>query len=270
MQNPAAERQTDGARMAQRLQKQIDELKAGHQDLIAQLRSIHQAALQENATQTAGKIESLISQRQQSFQEAVREVEQQLQRLNRTTRQRAAGREERGRRARKAPDFELDSFEGRTVDLADYKGRVVVLEWLNTDCPFVKYHYDQANTMIDLANKYRDKGVVWFAVNSTNTTTTEANREFAKKHKLPYPILDDRSGKVGRLYGAMRTPHVFVIDREGNIVYSGAIDSAPLGRQQGEGGKVNYVDKALSELTSGGQVSMPTTPPYGCTVKYPG
>jgi peroxiredoxin len=168
--------------------------------------------------------------------------------------------------AREAPAFTLSSFDGETVSLSDYKGKIVVLEWFNLECPFVKYHYDTAHTMVELANKYKNKNVVWLAVNSTNNTTQEANKEFAKKHKLPYPIFDDRSGKIGLYYGARTTPHMFIINTEGKIVYEGAIDNSPMGTLKK--GVVNYVDKALEELTGGKSVSVASSKPYGCSVKY--
>jgi len=168
--------------------------------------------------------------------------------------------------ANKAPEFTLTNYDGKTISLSDYKGKIVVLEWFNYECPFVKYHYEKANTMVELANKYKDKNVVWLAVNSTKHLTTEKNRDFAEKHKLDYPILDDRSGKVGRAYSAKTTPHMFIIDTKGNIVYDGAIDDSPLGRKKE--GVINYVDKALAELTAGKEVSTPNTKPYGCSVKY--
>jgi peroxiredoxin len=203
------------------------------------------------------------------LQAKLRPLEQQQQRLRRAARERGGQLRPARRRDRRAPQFELSSFAGRKVNLADYKGRIVVLEWFNFECPFVKYHYDQATTMANLAKKYKDKNVVWFAINSTSHTTPQANRAFTKKHDLPYPILDDRSGRVGRAYGAQTTPHMFVIDADGYIVYNGAIDNAPLGKQQGDAaGRINYVDQALSELLSKQKVSMPNTRPYGCTVKY--
>lgn len=166
----------------------------------------------------------------------------------------------------KAPEFTLKNFDGKVISLSDYKNKIVVLEWFNYECPFVKYHYDKANTMIELANKYKDKGVVWLAVNSTKHLTVEKNKDFADKHKLSYPILDNRTGAVGRAYGAKTTPHMFIIDTKGSIVYNGAIDNAPLGRKRK--GITNYVDNALAELTAGKAVNIPNTKPYGCSVKY--
>jgi len=166
--------------------------------------------------------------------------------------------------ARKAPEFTLTSFDGKEVSLSDYKGKIVVLEWLNTGCPFVVDHYESAKTMVNLAAKYKD--VVWLAINSTNSTDVKTNLDFASRHKITYPILDDRDGKVGRAYAAKTTPHMFVIDAEGNIVYDGAIDNAPMGSAKGE--KINYVDEALAAISSGKVVNIESSKPYGCNVKY--
>ncbi len=167
---------------------------------------------------------------------------------------------------KKAPEFKLKNYDGKTIELSDYKGKIVVLEWLNYECPFSRYHHEKANTMVELADKYKDKNVVWLAINSTSHLITEKNKEFAEKNNISYPILDDRSGKVGRAYKARTTPHMFIINAKGMIVFDGAIDNSPLGRRKK--GVINYVDKALGELTSGKKISVPRTKPYGCTVKY--
>ena len=168
--------------------------------------------------------------------------------------------------ARKAPDFTLNSFDGKTISLSDYKGKIVVLEWFDYESPSVLRHYRQPGTMIELAKKYKDKNVVWLAINSTSHVTPEANIEFAEKRKLPYPILDDRSGTVGRSYGAKTTPHMYVIDTRGSIAYQGAIDNDQRGRKRQ--GVINYVDKALAELTGAKEVTTTDTMSYGGTVKY--
>ena len=165
-----------------------------------------------------------------------------------------------------APKFTLTNYDGKTIKLSDYKGKIVVLEWFNYECPFVKYHYDKARTMSELADKYKDRNVVWLAINSTAHQTTEKNKEFADKYKIGYPILDDKSGTTGRAYQAQKTPHMFIIDTKGMIAYSGAIDNSPLGKNKD--GVINYVDQALAELTSGKTISASNTEPYGCSVKY--
>jgi len=171
-------------------------------------------------------------------------------------------------RPTKAPAFVLKSYDGKTVKLDDFKGKIVVLEWFNYECPFVQFHYDKASTMIDLAKKYKDKNVIWLAVNSTKHQNTGQNRQFAEKHTITYPILDDRAGKTGKAYNAKTTPHLFIIDAAGNIAYDGAIDNAPLGKTPEGQELVNYVDKALDELTAGREVTTKKTKSYGCSVKY--
>ncbi len=168
--------------------------------------------------------------------------------------------------AKKAPTFTLKDHNGKTIALRDYKGKIVVLEWFNYECPFVRYHYEKKPTMVNLAKKYKGKNVVWLAVNSTSHLKTSKNRDFAEKNKVPYPILDDRSGKTGRAYKAQTTPHIFIVDTKGNIAYNGAIDDSPLGKKKD--GIVNYVDKALAELTAGKELTIKKTTPYGCTIKY--
>lgn len=168
----------------------------------------------------------------------------------------------------KAPDFTLKNYNGKDIKLAKYKDRIIVLEWFNYECPFVRYHYEKASTMKNLAAKYKDKNVVWLAINSTSHQEIEKNRAFAKKNKVLYPILDDSLGVIGKAYKAKTTPHIFIIDTEGNIAYNGAIDNAPLGKVPENEKLVNYVDKALEELTADKEVSTTKTKPYGCSVKY--
>lgn len=168
----------------------------------------------------------------------------------------------------KAPDFKLKNLDGKEFKLADFKGKIVVLEWINPECPFVRYHYEKKSTIKELAKKYKEKKVVWLAINSTNFHKIGDNKKFAEKNKISHPILDDSSGKVGRAYHATNTPHMFIINTDVNIVYNGAIDNAPLGRVPKDKEYVNYVDKALEELTSGKTISIAKTKPYGCTVKY--
>jgi peroxiredoxin len=168
----------------------------------------------------------------------------------------------------KAPDFTLKNYDGSEVKLADYKGKIIVLEWFNYECPFSRYNYDKTSAVNDLVNKYKDKNIVWLSINSTGHQETEKNKEFAEKNKVLHPILDDSTGTIGKAYGAKTTPHIFIIDTAGNITYEGALDNAPLGKVP-EGEKlVNYADKALEELTAGKSVTTATTKPYGCSVKY--
>jgi peroxiredoxin len=164
----------------------------------------------------------------------------------------------------KAPAFTLENVDGTKVSLSDFADKIVVLEWANPGCPiWLRVH--KAGTFKALAEKYKDKGVVWLAINSTNSADKEKNKKFAETEKVPYPILDDHAGTVGKAYGAKTSPHMFVIDKHGLLAYEGAIDDDPAGEKEKP---LNYVDQALTELLAGKAVSVPKTEPYGCSVKY--
>jgi peroxiredoxin len=166
-----------------------------------------------------------------------------------------------------AAAFTLPNQDGKEVNLSDFKGKIVVLEWMNYDCPFVKAEYS-AKVMKNLSEKYAKQGVVWLAINSTNYADAKGDEAFIKEYQLPYPVLLDKDGKTGKLYKAMTTPHLFIIDGQGKIVYRGAVDNAPLAKKPEKEAYVNYVQKALDELLAGKAVSIPQTKPYGCSVKY--
>jgi peroxiredoxin len=163
-----------------------------------------------------------------------------------------------------APGFTLEDQAGNEVSLSDYAGNIVVLEWINWDCPFVQRHYE-AGTMKPLAEEYADDGVVWLAINSTHYATQDKDGQWIEKYNLPYPILHDPTGEVGRAYGAKTTPHMYIVDEDGMLVYQGAIDDDPGGDKDDP---TNYVRQALDELLAGEEVSTARTKPYGCSVKY--
>ncbi len=168
-----------------------------------------------------------------------------------------------------APAFTLANYDGAKVSLDDFKGKIVVIEWFSYKCPFCVYHYETVPTMHDLVEKYGDKNVQFLSINSTSWQTTEDNKAFAKKNKVSYPILDDRTGEIGRAYGATRTPHMFIINEKGKIVYQGGIDNAPMGKlPKGQDKVMNFVDMALAEITEGNEITIQKTKEYGCTVKY--
>ena len=250
-------------------EQQIAQLKKEQEQNIKELREILDLARKEKATQTAKRVEQLISKRQKAFQGRLQALEQRRQRFDRTRPQRPEAREPDRAGMKRAPAFALNCFEGKQIALAQQRGKIVVLEWLNFECPFSLYHYKTKTTMVDLAKKYKDKNVVWLAVNSTSHTTTQANQAFAKKYKLPYPILNDKPGKVGKEYGAKTTPHMIVIDSRGRIAYDGAIDNAPNGKIPQGQKYVNYASEALDAVIANRRVTTAQTKPYGCTVKYP-
>jgi peroxiredoxin len=172
-----------------------------------------------------------------------------------------------------APDFTLSDTYGKSHNLSDFKGKIVVLEWLNHDCPYVLKHYDGKN-MQTLQKTYTGKGVIWLSVNSSaegkqgNFPPAKANEITASKGASPTAVLLDASGTVGKLYGAKTTPHMFIINAEGILVYNGAIDDKPSTKIDDLKDAKNYVSAALDELLAGKAVSTAATKPYGCSVKY--
>jgi peroxiredoxin len=172
-----------------------------------------------------------------------------------------------------APDFSLSDAKGKAHSLSEYKGKYVVLEWFNPECPFVKKHYGSGN-MQKLQQEFTGKGVAWLTIDSNapgfegNLTPEQANNAANSWKMHQTAFLLDPEGKAGRSYGAKNTPHMFVINPEGKIVYEGAIDSKATPNPADIATSTNYVRVALDESMSGKPVSNPTTRPYGCSVKY--
>jgi len=164
-----------------------------------------------------------------------------------------------------APQFTLQDENGKSVSLSDYAGKIVVLEWTNPQCPVVQRHY-RAKTMTTLQKQYASQGVVWLGINSTHDVTNAVDLDWATAQGVTWPILNDASGVTGHAYGAKSTPGMFVIDKTGKLVYSGAIDNDPQGNLSE--GKINYVAKALDEVLANKPVTIAQTKSYGCAVHY--
>jgi len=164
-----------------------------------------------------------------------------------------------------APDFSLQDQDGTNVKLHDFDGKIVVLEWTNPKCPFVLRHY-AVKTMQTLAGQYKDKGVTWLAINSTAGTTNATDKQWATQQNIAFPILNDVNTTTGKAYHATNTPEMFIIGKDGTLLYKGAIDNDPDGDKTND--KVNYVHKALDEILAGQTVSQQETKPYGCHVSY--
>jgi peroxiredoxin len=171
-----------------------------------------------------------------------------------------------------APAFTLTDIHGKAVSLADFRGRTVVLEWHNFGCPFVQKHYGTGN-MQALQKKYGSE-VVWLSVNSTSTGSPDYMQPAALDAKLhqvgavPSGYLMDDPGSVGRAYGAKTTPHMFIIDPKGTVVYNGAIDDKRSANPEDVKTARNYVAAALDEMKAGKPVTTASTAPYGCSVHY--
>lgn len=172
-----------------------------------------------------------------------------------------------------APAFQLADASGQVRSLAEFKGRTVVLEWFNHECPFVKKHYGAGNLQRQ-QNASADNGVVWLLVNSSapgkqgHINGAQGLRILADWQATPTALLLDHDGTVGRAYGAKTTPQLFVIDGEGVLRYNGAIDDVPSADPADIPGAKQFVEAALADLAAGRPVARATTQPYGCSVKY--
>ena len=172
-----------------------------------------------------------------------------------------------------APEFAAPDLQGKAVKLSDYRGKYVVLEWTNPECPYVRRHYNSGN-MPALQKELGAKDVVWLSVNSTNQASGEFKtpQEMAKwmseQGAAPKATLIDKDSKVGKLYDARTTPHMYVIDPQGRLIYAGAIDDKRWASEAETKKAKNHVRAALGEAMAGKPVSVAATSPYGCTVKY--
>lgn len=172
-----------------------------------------------------------------------------------------------------APAFAATDSQGRAVKLADFKGKLVVLEWVNPGCPYVQKHYNSGN-MPATQRGARAKEVVWLSINSTAVDHYDYRKPddlsawLKSKDSAMTATLMDVDGKVGRAYGARTTPHMYLIDAQGKLVYAGAIDSIPSANPADVKTATNYVNQALGEVLAGKAVSKPTSQAYGCSIKY--
>lgn len=172
-----------------------------------------------------------------------------------------------------APDFTATDSRGQTESLTQFHGKFVVLEWHNQGCPYTRKHYESGN-MQALQKEWTGKGVVWFTVISSApgqqgyVTPSQENAYLSQVHADPTAVLMDPQGTVGRLYNAKTTPDMYVIDPNGKLIYSGAIDDRPTTDVSDVRGANNYVSDALAEAMAGKPVAMPYTRAYGCSVKY--
>jgi peroxiredoxin len=165
-----------------------------------------------------------------------------------------------------APDFDVKDIDGKTHKLSDYKGKVVVIESYNLNCPYVANHY-KSGAMQELQREVTGKGAVWLLVSATGKDGAAAKKEIEKNNIAAAAWLDDKAGSLGRPYGVKTTPHMFVIDKNGVLAYQGAIDDSA--KPSGDPRQArNYVREAVEKLVAGKPVEVPQTQPYGCGVKY--
>lgn len=172
-----------------------------------------------------------------------------------------------------APAFSGKNTKNETVNLSDFKGKTVVLEWTNHECPYVEKHYD-SNNMQNLQKKHTQDGGVWLTIISSaenkqgHLSPQKADALTQSRQAAPSMIILDSDGNIGKSYGAQTTPHMYVIDPDGILVYKGAIDSIRSTKTADIEKATNYVDQALTELKEGKKISVPQTKAYGCSIKY--
>ncbi|MFT3870622.1 MAG: redoxin domain-containing protein [Nibricoccus sp.] len=174
-----------------------------------------------------------------------------------------------------APDFTLTDLDGKTHKLSDLKGKTVVLEWHNPNCPFVKKHYEKSGNIPATQKAATADGVVWLTINSgapgkegADFTAAQTKEYLQKNNAATTAYMHDRDGKVGHLYGAKTTPQIYVIDAKGTLVYNGAIDSIRSSNAEDIAKATNYATAALASVKAGKPVEKATSEPYGCSVKY--
>lgn len=173
-----------------------------------------------------------------------------------------------------APEFTLTDLSGKSHRLSDFKGKTVVLEWVNPECPFVVKHYDKSGNIPKLQREATADGVVWLAINSGHKGAqgdfepAQATEWLKKNNAAPTAYMRDSDGTVGKMYGAKTTPHIYVINPEGKLVYNGAIDSIRSTKVEDIAKADNYASAAIQAAKSGGMPAKSTTEPYGCGVKY--
>ncbi|QBF83017.1 redoxin domain-containing protein [Shewanella maritima] len=174
-----------------------------------------------------------------------------------------------------APNFSLANAKGQQVQLSDFKGKYVVLEWTNHLCPYVQKHYDSDN-IPSMQREYTQKDIVWLSIISSAEgkqgyiDAAKSDELTASRNAAPTHVLFDPEGDVGKLYGAKTTPHMYIIDPAGTLKYAGGIDSIKSANPADIAKADNYVEFAMAELLAGKNVSKKLTPPYGCSVKYKG
>ncbi|WP_048439508.1 thioredoxin family protein [Caenimonas sp. SL110] len=172
-----------------------------------------------------------------------------------------------------APEFSLTDVNGKSVKLGDFRGKHVVLEWTNPGCPYVQKHYNSGN-MPATQKEAVDKGVVWLAINSTEKAASDYLEPaklvawMKERKSVTSATLMDVDGVAGRAYGARTTPHMYIVDPQGKLVYAGGIDSIASSRAEDIKTAVNYVRQSLNEALAGKPISMASTRPYGCSIKY--
>jgi len=261
---PQRNAQMNMTRQMAETEAQIRKLKAEQHKLIANLRTIQTLATEEKAQKTLNKVNEILRTRNAEHHAQLSKLNQRLQRAKTIVANYAKRNQAQNRINTVAPAFSATTISGDKVNSNQYKGKVIVLEWLNPECQFTQYGY-QRGKVTNLAKQYaKNKDVVWLGVSSTKLKKPSALSAFIKQFKIQHPVINDASGQMARLYYAQSTPHFVVVGKKGKIAYSGAFDNN-LPRPK-DGKITGYVANALKELLEGKPVTIPTIAPAGTPI----
>lgn len=254
-------------RQLQQLQTELKALESDHQALLQGLKAIEVLAQKEKATQTLESVRSLLDKVEAEHQKKAGRIQNRIRRIERIVTNLEQRQLDINRVGIVAPGFALKDLKGHEVRFSQFKGKTVVLEWISPQSAPVLYHYEK-KTLAALRDKVKAEDVVWLGLISSDSDSDAALNRFVDRYGIDWPILDDRQGgRVARAYGVTRTPHVVIINSEGQIAYTGAIDNdSKLGKLKGKR-RVNYVDQALNELLAEKPVSIPRSEVYGSPIQ---
>ncbi|MCF7975517.1 MAG: redoxin domain-containing protein [Phycisphaerae bacterium] len=259
------EARVNAQRQIAELNTQIMRLKAEQKALITELKDLQDLATQEKAEKTLEKVTQLIKAKESDYDSRINALQQRVQRMATAMNTMAKRNQAENRVNTQAPSFTAKSFTGQDINFSDYKGKIVVLEWLNPECQYTKFAY-QKNKLPALAKQYSyQKDVVWLGVCSTPPTNPTAILNFVTQSSIEHPVINDASGQIARLYYAKATPQIIIVDKDGKIAYTGAFDNSLPKPKDGK--VIGYAANALTELLEGKPVTLPVTPPIGTPIK---
>jgi peroxiredoxin len=262
--NPQRNAQMDVTRQMAETEAQIKKLRAEQRKLNADLKAIQTLATEEKAKKTLSKVNELLKARNAEYNAQLTRLNQRLQRTKNIVANYAKRNQAQNRINTVAPAFSATTASGDKINSKQYKGKVIVLEWLNPECQFTQYGY-QRGKVVDLAKQYaKNKDVVWLGVSSTKLKKPSSLSDFIEQFKIVHPVINDASGQIARLYYAQSTPHFMVVGKDGKIAYSGAFDNS---LPKPKDGKITgYVANALKEVLEGKPVTIPTISPAGTPI----
>ena len=262
---PQRDMQADMARQLTTAQSQVSKIEAEQRQFNADLKAIQALATEEKAVKTVDKINLTIKTRNTQYRAQLRNLKQRVLRMRTTMASLDKRNQAKNRINTVAPPFSAKTITGEQINVSQFKGKVIVLEWMNPECQFTRLAY-QRGKVTDLARQYaNDDNVTWLGVCSTSSNRPASLLKFIETHKIERPIINDTTGQMAKLYYAKATPHFIIIGKDGKIAYSGAFDNS-LPRPK-DGKVTGYVANAIKEILQGKPVTLPNTPIAGTPIR---